>query len=120
MAGYPTRLLMVMAMKNTSTISLTTHELAFIQSCALGRPIPIAEGQHQEHRVGQEMLRIGRDGRLGLTCLGLAAGRRAGGDGPASRGMSHADAATLRTATAGQRPHHADHGHPEHHRPNGH
>jgi hypothetical protein len=37
MAGYPARLLMVMTMKNTSTISLTTHELVFIQSRALGR-----------------------------------------------------------------------------------
>lgn len=41
MAGYPTRLLMVMAMKNTSTNSLTTHELVFIQSRALEGPSPL-------------------------------------------------------------------------------
>ncbi len=36
-ACYPARLLTVMTMKNTSTISLTSHELVFIQLRVLGR-----------------------------------------------------------------------------------
>jgi hypothetical protein len=58
--GYPTRLLMVTAMKNTSTNSLTTHELVFIQSRALEGPSPLPKASTKSTGRGQEMLRIGR------------------------------------------------------------